>query len=64
MRMSIHDVSVCYEISKEDYEKAMEKDPYVLIDEAIVIGYGVHGAKVKEVDGKYYLSYSRFNSCD
>lgn len=57
-------VDVCYEISKEDYEKAQEKNAYVLISDSIKMGYGCYGAEVKEADGHYYLTYSRGNSCD
>lgn len=60
----MRNVQVCYEISKEDYEKALKEGAYCLISEAIICGYGAYGAKVTEVEGKYYLSYSRGNSCD
>lgn len=52
------------EITKQEYDKAKEDSPYSLIPEAIVMGYGVYGAEVYENDGKYYLSYSRGDSCD
>lgn len=57
-------VSVNYEISKEDYEKAQEKGPYSIIGDDVKIGYGCYGAKVFEIDGHYYLTYERGNSCD
>lgn len=57
-------VDVTYEISKEDYEKAKEKNAYVLIGESILMGPGAYGAEVHEIDGKYYLTYSRGSSCD
>ena len=56
--------TVTYEIPKEDYDKALEKGADSIISDAIHMGYGVYGSSVKEVDGKYYLTYSRGNSCD
>lgn len=56
-------IHVCYEISKEEYEKAKE-NPYKIVGEAIVMGYGCCNAEVNEIDGKYYLSYDRGESCD
>lgn len=55
---------VSYEITKEDFEKAKEHGVLFLIGESIICGYGVYGAEVKEIDGKYYLSYERGDSCD
>ena len=58
-------VDVTYQISKEEYEQAKEKGAMSLItDPALISGYGVYGARVSEADGKYYLSFSRGNSCD
>ena len=57
-------VSEFYEISKEDYDKAMENGAESIISDAIKWGYGVSRAKVTEIEGKYYLSYNRGNSCD
>lgn len=57
-------VDVTYEIKKEEYDKALEHGADSIIGDAIHMGYGVYGSNVKEVDGKYYLSYSRGNSCD
>lgn len=57
-------VNVSFEITKEDYDKALAEGAYSIINPAIVMGYGVYGAKVKEIEGKYYLSYSRGSSCD
>ena len=57
-------VDVNYEISKEDYEKAKKEGPYSLIGDDIKMGYGAYGAQVHEIDGKYYLTYSRGSSCD
>ena len=54
---------VTYEITKEEYEIAKE-NPYKIISDNIKMGYGCYGAEVTEVDGKYYLSYDRGNSCD
>lgn len=56
-------IDVSYEITKEEYEKAKD-DPKAIISDAIKIGYGCYGAKVTEVDGKYFLSYRRGESCD
>ena len=55
---------VSYEITKEDFEKAKEQGARSLIGESIICGYGVYGAEVKEIDGKYYLSYERGDRCD
>lgn len=57
-------IDVSYEISKEEYEKAQKNGPYSIISEAVICGYGAYGAKVSQVEDKYYLSYSRGNSCD
>jgi len=57
-------IEVKREISKEEYDKAQEQSPYVLIDESIQIGYGAYCAVVYETDGKYYLRYDRGSSCD
>lgn len=57
-------VDVCYEIPKEDYDKAKNEGADSIIGNAVKYGYGVYDAKVSEVDGKYYLSYSRGDSCD
>ena len=56
-------IHVCYEISKEEYEKAKD-DPKSIIGDDIKIGYGCYLAKVEEINGKYYLSYDRGESCD
>ena len=56
--------NVCYEISKEDYEKAQKEGACSIIGEAILWGYGVYGAEVSQVDDKYYLSYKRGETCD
>lgn len=55
---------VSYEITKEQFDKAKEQGATSLIGESIIMGYGVYGAEVKEVDGQYYLTYERGDSCD
>ena len=57
-------VSEAYRISKEDYEKALREGADSIIGEAIHMGYGVYGAKVAEIEGEYWLSYRRGDSCD
>ena len=57
-------VDVCFEIPKEEYEKALDEGAESIINPGIIMGYGVTHAKVTEVKGKYYLSYSRGESCD
>lgn len=57
-------MQVMYEIPKEEYEKALKEGPYSIINDGIKMGYGVYGAKVTEVNGKYYLAYDRGDSCD
>ena len=60
----MRNIQVCYEISKEDYEKALKEGAYCLISESIICGYGAYGARVNQIEGKYYLSYMRGDSCD
>lgn len=57
-------VEVMYEISKEQYDKAVEKNAYELIGDDILMGYGAYNAQVFVYDGKYYLRYDRGSSCD
>ena len=58
-------VTVTYEISKEEYEKAQKDGAKSLItDPALLYGYGVYGAWVREMNGKYYLTFDRGNTCD
>lgn len=57
-------VDVRREITKEEYEKALKEGPYSIIPDSIVMGYGAYSASVTEVNGTYYLSYSRGDSCD
>ena len=55
--------TVTYEISKEEFEKA-DGNPYKIISESVIMGYGCYDAKLTAVDGKYYLSYAIGDSCD
>lgn len=57
-------VVVTYEISKEDYDKAIKEGPDSIIGESIHMGYGVYSSSVTEADGKYYLTYERGSFCD
>ena len=57
-------VHICMPIPKEDYDKALAEGPESIINEGILFGYGVHRAKVEQIDDKYYLSYDRHTSCD
>lgn len=57
-------VNVKREITKEEYEKAIKESPYSLIPENIIMGYGAYSASVSEVNGTYYLTYNRGDSCD
>jgi hypothetical protein len=54
------------EITKEEYEKAMESEDgaYCLISDSVKMGYGAYSARVFEKDGKYYLSFRMGSSCD
>lgn len=57
-------VDIEREITKENYEKAKAEGPESIISMDILMGYGCYGAKVFEKDGKFYLQYTRGNSCD
>lgn len=57
-------IDVKREITKEEYEKALKEGPYSLIPQNIIMGYGACSAAVAEVNGEYYLTYSRYESCD
>lgn len=57
-------ITVNYEITKEEYEKAKEKGAESIIGMSVKMGYGVYGAMVYEVDGRYYLRYESGSSCD
>ena len=56
--------NVNYEISEDDYKKALEKGARSLVSESVIMGYGCYCARVYEQDGKYYLSYDMGDSCD
>ncbi len=57
-------VIVTYEISKEEYDKAIKEGPDSIISDSVHMGYGVYSSSVTESDGKYYLTYERGSSCD
>lgn len=57
-------VDVTYEISKEEYDKALTEGPESIIGDAVKMGYGVYRSSVSEADGKYFLTYTRGSSCD
>lgn len=57
-------VRVTYEIPKDDYDKAVKEGADSIIGEHIHMSYGVYGSAVYESEGKYYLSYTRGDSCD
>ena len=59
------------EISKEVYDRAMEHggcvteaDKHELFSEDALYGYGVYGCRVKEICGKYIMTFSMGDSCD
>lgn len=56
--------NVNYEITKEEYDKAVEGSPYDLIGDDVQMGYGAYCARVYEAGGHYYLSYDQGSSCD
>ena len=53
-------------LSEEDLQKIMENDGdlYCLFSEAQIMGYGVYGAHIIELDGDKYLRFSMGSSCD
>lgn len=53
-------------LTDEDLRKVMENDGdvYCLFSEAQIMGYGVYGANIIELDGEKYLRYSMGDSCD
>lgn len=53
-------------LSEEDLQKIMENDGdlYCLFSEAQIMGYGVYGAHIIELDGDKYLRFSMGDSCD
>lgn len=52
------------EITEEEYRKAIETSPAVLVPDYIKMGYGLYGSSVSIEGDKYYLNYSRGDSCD
>lgn len=59
------------EITKEQYDRAMQNHRYLVRDdmnfvfnEAERYGYGVYGGSVIEKEGKYYVQYSLGSTCD
>lgn len=63
-------VEIKREITKEKYEKIMEKNGFVSSNDSEIFadweiwGYGVYSPKVIEEDGKYYVKFERGSSCD
>lgn len=53
-------------LTDEDLRKVMENDGdlYCLFSEAQIMGYGVYGANIIEIDGDKYLRFSMGDSCD
>ena len=52
-------LSTRVEITEADYQKAIEKDVFAIINEKVLLGFGCTGASVEEDGGKYYLKYER-----
>lgn len=59
------------EITREQYDRGISNSGYltkedreVVFTDAERLGYGIYGGSVHEVDGKYYVWYSRGSSCD
>ena len=59
------------EISKEEYDKAMDNGGRLTGDQeleilggAYVYGYGLYGTAVYQEDGKYMVSFRHGDSCD
>ena len=59
------------EISKEEYDKAMENGGRLTSDQeleilggAYVYGYGLYGTAVYQKDGKYMVSFRHGDSCE
>lgn len=57
-------VDVNNEITKEEYDKAQKDGAESILPNWLCMGYGVYGARVYEEEGKYFISYSRGDSCD
>ena len=53
-------------LSEEDLKKIEEHDGdvYCMFSEAQIMGYGVYGAHIIELDGDKYLRFSMGDSCD
>lgn len=53
-------------LTDEDLRKVKENDGdvYCLFSEAQIMGYGVYGAHIIELDGDKYLRFSMGDSCD
>lgn len=63
------------EISQDTYNKLLGELKYPwsslsddqlegIVGFATIAGYGVRSSRIYEQDGKYYLRYERYNSCD
>lgn len=58
-------VHIKREITKEQAENVIHHNNWEgIFDISEVCGYGVYGERVREEDGKYYVEYSRGDSCD
>ena len=53
-------------LTDEDLRKVKENDGdvYCLFTQAQIMGYGVYGANIIEIDGDKYLRFSMGDSCD
>lgn len=45
------------EITQQDYDKANDKGIFSIINEDILLGYGVNKPEVYQENEKYYLKY-------
>ena len=59
------------EITEEIYRRAVENRGYLAagdaqkcFTDAELIGYGYLILKVQEIDGKYFINYIAYDSCD
>lgn len=58
-------IEVKREISKELAERAIHENNWEgIFDISEVCGYGVYGSRIIEEDGKYYVQFSRGETCD
>ena len=62
---------ICDEITKEEYMNNKDKSASEIIDfvkskipPAIIWGYGCYDCRIKEDNGKYYMTYMQGDSCD